>query len=346
MRKMKAIVKREEKPGCQLDDIPVPEPGPGEVLVKVNATAICGTDMHIAEWNNWARNAGIRLPLVMGHEFSGEVVEAGAGVRGVKPGDYVAGETHIPCGKCYQCRNGLQHICANLVMFGLHTNGCFAEYATIPEVCAYKIPPSMPPETGAILEPLGTSLRAALALEVSADTLAVIGCGPIGLFVIAAARAMGASRIIALDVIDDRLNLAGQVGADTVLNPNRDDVAAEVLKATGGVGVDSLVEASGSVKAISLGFKFLRKGGKVALIGLPSSPVELNLGPDMVFKEAKVIGIHGREMYRTWTQAVNMLSRGLVNIDPIITHRFPLEEFQQGLDLVREGKGGKVILMP
>jgi threonine 3-dehydrogenase len=343
---LKAIVKRQEDSGCQLDMLPVPEPGPGEVLVKVGATAICGTDMHIAQWNDWAQNAGIRLPLVMGHEFSGEVVEVGTGVRNVKVGDYVAGETHIPCGKCYQCRNGLQHICANLVLFGIHINGCFAQYATIPEMCAYKIPSSMPPETGAVLEPLGTSLRAVLALEVSASTVAVIGCGPIGLFAVAAAKAIGASKIVALDVIDERLILAERAGADIVLNPSRNDVLVDILKTTGGVGVDCLVEASGNVQAIGLGLKFLRKGGKVALIGLPSEPLQLNLGSNVIFKEAQIIGIHGREMYRTWTYAVNMLSEGLLNVDAVITHRIPIEEFQQGLNLVKEGKGGKVILMP
>ena len=159
---MHAIVKAGEGPGVEWRRVPVPDPGPDEVLVRVAASAVCGTDLHIAQWNAWARNAGIRLPLVMGHEFCGEVVGTGSRVRALKPGDYVAGETHLPCGACYQCRNGLQHICGNLKLFGIHRDGCFAEYAVIPELCAYPVPVTIPPRIAAMLEPLGTSLRAVL----------------------------------------------------------------------------------------------------------------------------------------------------------------------------------------
>lgn len=344
---MKAIVKKKEEYGVYFEkNIPLPKPGPKEVLIKVKATAICGTDMHIYQWNEWAQNAGIRLPLIMGHEFSGEVVEVGNKVDKVEIGDYVAGETHIPCGKCYQCKNGLQHICKNLTIFGIHTNGCFAEYTTIPEICALEIPSTVSPEIGSVLEPLGTSLRACLELELAGDIVAIIGCGPIGLFAVASAKAMGASKIIVLDIIEERLKLAKKVGANFILNPKMQDIITEIMDITNGVGVDAFVEASGSIEAINFGFKYLRKGGKVALVGLPSKPLEINLGPDVIFKEANIIGIHGREMFKTWTKMENMLKNGILYIDPIITHKIPLEQYEKGFKLLEEGKGSKVILIP
>ena len=342
---MIAVVKQKREAGAKLEEVEIPEVGPEDVLVKVKATALCGTDLHIYEWSTWAQNAGIEPPRIMGHEFSGEIVEVGGTVVDLNPGDYVAGETHIPCGKCYQCKNGQQHICGNLKLFSIHTDGCFAEYTKIPAICARKIPASIPPEIGAVLEPLGTALRASLEVKVAGKNVAVIGCGPIGLFAVACSRAMGAANIIATDVVNERLQLSEKVGADVSLNPAR-DITEEILKMTQGVGVDVFIDASGSVEAIKQGFKYLRKGGEVALIGLPSEPIELNLGPDIVFKEAKIIGIHGREMFRTWTKMENMLDKGLLNIDPIISHRKPLSEFKEAFELIKTGKGCKVILDP
>lgn len=343
---MRAIVKAAEGPGVALQHVPVPEPGPEEVLIRVKAAAICGTDLHIAQWNAWAQHAGIRLPLVMGHEFSGEVVGVGSRVRALKPGDYVAGETHLPCGECYQCRNGLQHICMRLKLFGIHRDGCFAEYTTIPEICAYRVPAALSPRVAAMLEPLGTSLRAVLELDVSGGSVAVIGCGPIGLFAVACAKALGASRIIGLDVREERLALAKRLGCDMSLDPRHEDATATILEATGGVGVDAIVEASGNAAALEGAFAYLRKGGRCALVGLPSEPVRLNIGADVVFKEATIVGIHGREMFRTWTRMRQLLASGLLNVDPVITHEMPLEGYAEGLALLAAGKGGKVILVP
>ncbi len=341
---MIAVVKQKREAGAKLEEVEIPEVGPEDVLVKVKATALCGTDLHIYEWSTWAQNAGIEPPRIMGHEFSGEIVEVGGTVVDLIPGDYVAGETHIPCGKCYQCKNGQQHICGNLKLFSIHTDGCFAEYTKIPAICARKIPASIPPEIGAVLEPLGTALRASLEVKVAGKNVAVIGCGPIGLFAVACSRAMGAANIIATDVVNERLQLSEKVGADVSLNPAKGDITQEILKMTQGVGVDVFIDASGSVEAIKQGFKYLRKGGEVALIGLPSEPIELNLGPDIVFKEAKIIGIHGREMFRTWTKMENMLDKGLLNIDPIISHSKALSEFEEAFELIKTGKGSKVIL--
>jgi len=343
---MIAVVKQKREAGAQLEEVEVPELGPEDVLVKVKATALCGTDLHVYEWSTWAQNAGIEPPRIMGHEFSGEIVEVGGTVVDLNPGDYVAGETHIPCGKCYQCKNGQQHICGNLKLFSIHTDGCFAEYTKIPAICARKIPASIPPKIGAVLEPLGTALRSCLEVKVAGKNVAVIGCGPIGLFAVACSRAMGAANIIATDVVNERLQLSEKVGADVSLNPTKGDITEEILKMTQGVGADVIIDASGSVEAIKQGFKYLRKGGEVALIGLPSEPIELNLGPDIVFKEAKIIGIHGREMFRTWTKMENMLDKGLLNIDPIISHSKPLSEFEEAFELIKTGKGCKVILDP
>jgi len=343
---MRALVKETDNTTMRLFDVPRPEPGPGEVLVKVRAAAVCGTDLHIAQWTPWAQRAGIRLPLVMGHEFSGEVVALGPDVKGVRAGDYVAGETHVPCGQCFQCRNGLQHICGNLKLFGIHRDGCFAEYATIPAICAHRIPTTIPPNVAAMLEPLGTSVRAVLEVHPAGETVAVLGCGPIGLFAIAAAKAAGAARVIATDVREERLKLARAVGADLTLDARQVKVADVILQETGGVGVDAIVEASGSVPAIEGAWKYLRKGGKVALIGLPSDPVRVNLGPDVIFKEARIIGIHGREMFATWTRMEHMLERGMLRVDPDITHEMPLERWAEAFRLLEEGQGGKVILTP
>jgi threonine 3-dehydrogenase len=343
---MRALVKETETAAMRLADVPRPDPGPGEVLVKVRAAAVCGTDLHIAGWSPWARRAGIRLPLVMGHEFCGEVVALGPEAAGVGVGDYVAGETHVPCGACYQCRNGLQHICANLRLFGIHRDGCFAEYAAIPAVCAHRIPAAIPPRIAAMLEPLGTSVRAVLEVDPAGETVAVLGCGPIGLFAVAAAKAAGAARVIATDVREKRLALARAVGADLVVDARQAQVADVVLRETGGVGADAIVEASGNVPAIEGAWVFLRKGGKVALIGLPSDPVRLNLGPDVIFKEARIVGVHGREMFGTWTRMERMLERGLLRVEPVVTHEMPLERFAEAFELLEAGDGGKVILVP
>ncbi|MEN6413988.1 MAG: L-threonine 3-dehydrogenase [Veillonellales bacterium] len=342
---MKALVK-DSPAGQSIKKVPVPTPGPNELLVKVKAAALCGTDLHILEWNQWAQNAGINLPYIMGHEFCGEVVSVGTAVTTHKIGDKVAGETHIPCDRCYQCMNGMQHICNNLKLWGVHTDGCFAEFAVIPAVCARRIPVSIPEAHGAVMEPLGTALRAAHEMDLNGASLVVIGCGPIGLFAISSAAAFGASKIIAVDISEDRLAIATSVGASTVLNPLKKDIRDIVLRETDGFGTDAVIEASGNVGAMKQSLKYLRKGGRMALIGLPSKPLEMDLGPDVVFKEAKIIGIHGRKMFETWTQMENMLAAGKINIDPIITHTLPLERWQEGVDLAKSGKACKVVFVP
>lgn len=346
MTQMKAIIKTETSFGASLKSVPVPVPGPGEVLVKVMATAICGTDVHVYEWNKWAQGAVRSLPRIMGHEFSGEVLQLGEGVNNLRKGDRVAGETHIPCGRCYQCKNGLQHICANMVLFSIDSDGCFAQYTVIPEICARKIPEDIPWEHGAMMEPLGTSVRAAQEVVPAGANAAVIGAGPIGLGAVTALKALGAARIMVSDISDDRLSIAAEVGATHLFNPLKEDVASKVMDITSGVGADSFIDASGSVRAISEGFRYLRKGGRVALVGLPSESISLDLGPQVIFKEAKIIGIHGRVMFETWTVMENLMASGLLALKPIVSHILPLEDFEKGFSLLKEGKGCKIILDP
>jgi threonine 3-dehydrogenase len=343
---MMAVVKHKCAPGARLAEMDIPLLNPSDVLVKVKATALCGTDLHTYEWNQWARNAGIKLPQVMGHEFSEEIVDVGNAVVDLKPGDNVAGETHTPCGKCYQCQNRQQHICGNLTLYGVHTNGPFAEYTKIPAICARKIPALIPFRIGAVLEPLGTALRICLEVGVSGKTLVVIGCGPIGLFAVAVARAMEAATIIATDVVPERLQLSKESGADVSLNPMETDPVEAVLNMTNGIGVDAVIEASGSVDALNQGFKYLRKGGAIGLISLPSTPIKLNLGPDGIFKEARIIGIHGRKMFATWITMETMLNKELLNIDPIISHLKPLSQFEEAFELIKTVKDCKVVLDP
>lgn len=343
---MRAVVKENEGIGAVLKDVEKPVLNEGEVLVKVKAAAICGTDQHIYVWNTWAQNNNIKLPTILGHECSAEVVEVGPGVKGLKPGDYVACETHIPCGECYQCKNGEQHICGNLKLFGIHTNGCYAEYAKIPAICAVKIPESINPNVGAVLEPLGTAVRANVEVQSSGKNVAVIGCGPIGLMAVGAAKAFGAANIYAIDINDYRLGIAKEMGATEIINSSLDKAGEKLVELTNGVGVDAFIDASGNTAAILEGFRGLRKGGKVALIGLPSRPLEIDLGSQVVFKEATIVGIHGRRMFETWTTMSNLLDKGLLNIDPVITHVLKLEEFEKGFEIAQNGMGGKIILVP
>ncbi|MEG6584360.1 zinc-binding dehydrogenase [Dendrosporobacter sp. 1207_IL3150] len=344
MNLMQALVKTAPDK-IEFKMVAIPHCGPRDVLIRVKAAALCGTDLHICDWNSWAQGANIKLPLILGHECCGDVEAIGSDITTVKVGDKVASETHIPCGRCYQCFNGQQHICSNLKLFGIHMNGCFAEYAIIPEIGARKIPTAIPYELGAVMEPLGTALRAVHEAKVSGANVVVIGCGPIGLFAVASAAALGAATITATDISESRLETARRMGAQVTLNALQADIPKVIMEKIS-AGVDVIIEASGNAQAYEQSFHFLRKGGRMVLIGLPSKSVNLNLGKDVVFKEAEIIGIHGRKMFETWTQMENLLAAGKLNIKPAITHEFPLDQWQQGIALARDGRAGKVIFYP
>src|SRR5215469_6459835 len=288
---MLAVVKPEAAPGADVRQMPLPKYGPDDVLVKVKVASVCGTDLHIYNWDQWAQHR-IHPPLIPGHEFCGNVIARGKNVTSVKEGDFVSAEMHVACGKCYQCRTGEAHICQHVKIIGVDSNGAFAEYVTISESNIWKIDPAIPPDYASVLDPLGNAVHTVLAGEIAAKTVAVIGCGPIGLFSIAVARAVGASQVFALEVNEHRQKLAEKMKADYDLNPVKDNVYEQVMDATGGTGVDVILEMSGHPDAIRLGFKILRLGGRASLLGIPSKPVEFNLADDFIFKGATVQGIN------------------------------------------------------
>lgn len=343
---MKAILKKKETLGFDLEDIPIPEPKEKEVLVKVKATAICGSDLKLYKWTPWCKNVVRSLPFIPGHECSGKVVKVGEGVKTIKRGDRVAAETHIPCGKCWQCRHGRPHTCQNIELFGHTVNGCFAEYCIIPEVSTRKIPENLPFEKGCLLEPVGIPLRAVYKGEVKGDSVGIIGCGPIGQFAIGISRIKEAKKIIAVDINEKRLRIAKRMGATHMVNPQKESVIDKVLSLSDGNGVGVIIEASGNAEALEEAFNYLRVGGKLFMIGHPQKLLKIDVSPQIVLKEAKITGLFGREIWRTWEIAEDLLSTGKLNVDPIVTHKFPLEDFESAFKVAISGEGCKILLIP
>src|SRR5947207_8297081 len=276
---MQAIVKTEARPGAEIQRVAVPEIGPRDVLVRVKAASVCGTDLHIYRWDRWSERR-IHPPLVFGHEFCGVVESVGAEVTTARAGDFVSAEMHVACGRCFQCRTGQRHICQNVRIIGIDMDGCFAEFVRIPESNIWKIDPAIPADYASVLDPLGNAVHTVLAGEVAAKTVAIVGCGPIGLFSIAVARAVGAAQVFAIEINEHRAELARKMKADYVLNPAKEDVKKTVFEATGGVGVDVVLEMSGKTPGIRLGFDILRIGGRRSPLGIPSKPVELYCADD------------------------------------------------------------------
>ncbi len=339
-------MKKDSAPGAELVDIDIPEIGPKDVLIKVKAAAICGTDVHIYDWTPYAQ-ARIKPPMIFGHETCGEIVSVGNQVTNFKPGDLVAVETHIPCEECYQCQIGAQHICEKMAIIGVHTNGTFAEYAKIPAVCCWRLPKDTNPDLGAILEPWGVAVNGILKGEVNNRSVAVFGCGPIGLMGLGSITAWGASQIFAVEPVDTRLNMAPQFAPDAMLlNPAKEDVAKKIMAATGGRGVDVAVDITGNPRAIQTVFEVVRKAGRVSLVGLASAPVEIDITANIIYKEARVFGSTGRIMWQTWWDMQNLMDSGKFDPLPVITHRMPMADFAEALDLAKSGQAGKILLYP
>ena len=341
---MRAIIKPTAGPGAAMTRVPIPGVGPRDVLVKVKATAICGTDIHIYNWDPWSQSR-IHPPRVFGHEFCGEVVEVGPQVRSTAPGDFVSAETHITCGVCFHCRTGKGHICQNVEIIGVDRDGCFAEYITVPEENIWKVAPDVPVEIAAIHDPLGNAVHTVFSADVAANTVAIIGVGPIGLCAIPISRMAGATRVFVTDVNEYRLDLARKLGADVVVNSRREDPVKVMMDTTGGMGVDVVLEMSGHPDGIRQGLAALRKGGQMSLLGLPSRPVEIDLADAVIFKGAILKGISGREMFATWYRVAALLRAGL-DVSTVITHRFPLDDFEKAMELARSGNCGKIVLYP
>jgi len=344
-RKMRAVIKPEAAPGAEMAMVDIPSVGQAEVLIKVKATSICGTDLHIWRWDPWAQGR-IKPPLVFGHEFAGEVVEIGEDVTTLEPGDYVSAETHTVCHVCFQCRTGQAHICKNIAIIGVDRPGCFAEYICIPQGNAWLNPPDMPPDVASMQEPFGNAVHTALSTNLAAQTVLVTGCGPVGLMAVAIAKAAGAAAVYATEVVPYRLRLASLLGADLAFNPREVDVVSEIMTVTNGLGVDVLLEMSGNSSAIHEGFAVLRSGGYAALLGIPSEPLKMDLADEIVLKGVTVYGVAGRLVWKTWYQTRALLSSGAVDVAPLITHRLPLDEFERGLELMSSGQCGKIVLFP
>ena len=342
---MVAIVKAEAKAGAEVREVQVPKFGPADILVKVKVASVCGTDLHIYNWDPWAQHR-IHPPLIPGHEFCGHVAAVGSEVTSVKEGDFVSAEMHVACGKCLQCRTGEAHICQNVSIIGVDANGAFAEYVVIPESNIWKLDPEILQEYASILDPLGNAVHTVLAGDIAAKSVAITGCGPIGLFAIAVAKACGATQVFAIEVNEYRRKIATQMKADYVLDPTKDDVQGMVLDATNGIGVDVLLEMAGHPEAINLGFNILRRGGRASLLGIPSKPVTIDLADQIIFKGAVVQGINGRQMYKTWYQMTTLLKAGKLDLHPVITDRMPLKDFSKGMERLRTGEASKILLYP
>lgn len=353
--KMNAVVKTKPEPGAEWLQVDIPRIQPDQVLVKVRATSICGTDVHIYKWDQWSqgRIGEKKLPQILGHEVAGEVIEAGDQVTRVKVGDYVSAETHIPCGRCIQCLTGQQHICANLSILGVDCDGAFAEYFAVPESVCWINDTSIPPEFATVQEPLGNATYAVLGEDndVAGKSMAIIGDGPIALFAVGVARACGVTGIFLVGKYDFNMDIGKRMGADHLLYANRDDVdrIQFVKDHTYGYGADIVLDMAGSPQALEEGFQLLRKGGRFTAFGVASaSPAPIDYNNGIVFKGAQVHGINGRKMYDTWFRVRNLLASNRLDIAPVITHLYPLEEYARGFDVMieRPRSSAKVVLFP
>lgn len=342
--KMDALWKMRKGPGAEIGEADIPPIGPRDVLVKVKATSICGTDLHIYEWDKWSQKR-IKPPLIFGHEMSGEVVEMGKEVTSLEIGDRISAETHIVCGNCLQCRTGNAHICRNVKILGVDTQGVFAEYASIPAENAWKNGRKIPHWVACAQEPLGNAVHTVFDGEIAGQTVAIFGCGPIGLCAVMLCKGAGASHVFGMDRVDYRLGMAKRMGADTVLNVE-DNVVKEIMDATDGEGVDVFLEMSGDPLSFRHGFRVLRPGGRASLLGIPSKRISLDISNDIVFKGARVNGICGRRMFGTWYKTAAFIRSGIVDLSKIITHRFKMSEYRKAFETMKKRKCGKIVLFP
>jgi threonine 3-dehydrogenase len=342
---MKALRKTQAGKGLQIEKILAPSVGPTDVLVRVKATSICGTDLHIYGWDRWSQGR-IKPPVTLGHEFCGMVESVGEEVSAVRPGDFVSAEMHVSCGHCHQCRLGQAHICQNLRIIGIDIDGAFAEFVKIPATNIWKLDPAIPEHYAAILDPLGNAVHTVLAGAIAGQTVLVTGCGPIGLMSIAVAKACGCSTVFATETNEHRREMALTMGANFVFNPATEDPVKKIKDATGGTGVDVLLEMSGNPTAIQQGFKALRAGGRASLLGIPTENVPLDLVEDVIFKGATVQGIYGRRMYETWVQMTALLKAGRVDLEPLFGERMDLDNFEAAFAKLQSGLAGKVLMYP
>ncbi len=344
--KMKAIIKAAPHPGLEMASASIPSPGNDDVLIKIRAVSVCGTDLHIYKWNDWAQMRIKRLPLILGHEFAGEVADAGRSVRNVSVGDYVSADSHVVCGRCLQCRIGQQHICGNLEILGVDRDGCFAEYVSMPARGVWKNDPDVPPEFASVQDPLGNAVYCTLVEPVAGKSVMIIGDGPTGLFSAGIARVSGASWIGLIGHHQSRMDVATKMGADSLFHGDDPELEQRVMDITCGNGADVVLEMSGSEKGLMQGLRILRKGGRISLFGLFPDPVRINLTNQVIFKGITMYGINGRIIFDTWERMHNLLKSGRLDISPVITHKLAFDDFEKGFGLLmdRPKKAVKVVL--
>jgi threonine 3-dehydrogenase len=338
---VRALVKDSPEPGIWLRDIPTPEPGPNDVLVRVHRTSICGTDLHIIAWDEWARST-ITTPMTVGHEYMGVVERLGSEVSGLEVGQRVSGEGHIVCGRCRNCQAGRRHLCINTIGIGVNRNGAFADYVAIPGSNIQPLPDDIPDDIGSILDPLGNAVHTALHFDLVGEDVLITGAGPIGMMAVAIARHVGARYIVVTDVNDYRLTLSEVLGADREINVARDSIEQTMDEIGIKEGFDVGLEMSGSPAALHDMITHMNNGGDIALLGIPpkQAPIDWN---DIVFKGLTLQGIYGRRMYETWYKMLAMLETGL-DVSPVITHRMRAEDYEEAIEIMKSGSCGKVIL--
>jgi threonine 3-dehydrogenase len=337
---LKALLKQTAGPGFVLRDVPEPVIRDDEVLIRVRRAGVCGTDVHIYQWDGWASNR-CKPPFVVGHEFAGDVVSVGNLVTDVREGDRVTAEGHIVDGRCLLCRTGNAHVCPYTRIIGVDRDGCFAEYIAMPATNVWHLDDKISYDVGGIHDPMGNAVHTALTAEISGATVLITGCGPIGLFAIGVCRAAGAAHVIASDVNPRRRELAKKMGAHAALTP--EEVDAAVRGVTDGLGVDVVLEMSGVAAAIKQAFALVRVGGRVQMLGLPTKEIPIDFAREIIFKGITVYGVVGRRMYDTWHQLTRLLRSGEFDPTPVITHRFSLEEADDAIAAIRSGDAGKVI---
>lgn len=344
---MRGICKMRPGAGAEYrEDLPIPQISDDQVLIKVHATAICGTDLHLYHWNEYAQKRMTNLPMVFGHETAGEIVEIGKNVTGYQLGDRISVETHVPCNHCWQCRNGNPHICENQHVFGVTDPGAFAEYAPVHKDCIVRLKDDISYEMGAMLEAMGAGVHGVEVARVRGKRVLVSGCGPIGLMTIGACKAHGASQVIACDLIDEKLEIAKTMGADLTVNSREVDLPAFVRSQTDGVGADAVIDITGNPHAIRAGLKAVRKGGIFVSVGLPDGEVGINLTEDIIYREVIYTGVSGRLMFETWEDSMNILQSPGFSLEPVVGGIYPFRDFEQALDALKQGVPGKMILVP
>jgi threonine 3-dehydrogenase len=340
---VKALVKASPEPGIWLEDIPQPEAGPNDVLIRVSKTSICGTDLHIVSWDEWAQST-IPVPMAVGHEYVGAIAAIGAEVEGLEIGQRVSGEGHVTCGRCRNCQGGRRHFCIRTIGVGVNRPGAFAEYVVIPHGNVQPIPDDVPDDIASILDPLGNATHTALSFDLAGEDVLVTGAGPIGMMAVAIARHVGARFVVVTDVNDYRLKIAATMGADRVVNVGRAPIGDTMRDLGMHEGFDVGLEMSGVSAALHEMISTMNNGGNIALLGIPDAtaptPIDWN---DIIFKGLTLKGIYGRKMFETWYKMLAMLQTGL-DVSPVITHHFPADEFEDAFDVMRSGECGKVIL--